>query len=139
MTKPELRIYEVSVAPLPGGDHECKASVYVDESGPYKFSLIIPVSCHDSIISGFRAVGLINEAAPGESDILGLPKSHRVFSNIFDAAIRQYLDTPINAMKQPAEVPLHTLDAREVRALVMRCNRAHLAQQQTPMEKATSI
>jgi hypothetical protein len=132
---PELRIYDVSVMPLPGGDHECKASVEVNESGPYKFTLTIPVSCHDPIICGFRQKDLFNEPGLGKSDIPGPIQLQRAFSNIFDAAIRQYIDVLGNAIKPPTESRLRTLDTCDVSPLITRCYRAHLARQQMAKQK----
>jgi len=134
--KPELRIYDVSVIPLPSGDRECKASVDVNESNPYKFTLTIPVSCHDPIITGFRRMDLINELASGKSDIREPIELQHMFTNIFDAAIRQYIDVIGNALKQPTEIRLRTLDTCDVSPLITRCYRTPLARQQMARQKA---
>ena len=137
MRKPKLRICDVSVVPLPGRDHECKASVDVNESGPYKFSLTIPVSCYACIITEFRQVGFISKPAHGEPGDLGPTELQRVLSYIFCAKIGLYFNVPVNAMKQPTEVPLGILDARDVPALVTWSHhRAHPARQQTARGKA---
>ncbi len=132
----ELRIYDVRVLPLPNGDHECEASVNINESDPYKFTLTIPASCHDPIITGFRRMDLINEPASGKPGIAGSIELQPLFCKIFDAAIRQYVDVMGEAIRQPSGIRLRVLDTCDVSPLVTRCHRAHLAQQQMAMQKA---
>lgn len=127
-TKQRLRIYDVSVTSQAGGEHQCAANVVVSEVGPFKFSLLIPVSCHDPIISSFRQTGMIQEPTPGETGLLSGTDLQSVLSDIFCAAIGLYVDNQTHEMRQPREIRLTTLDPREVSALVTRCYRRKLVQ-----------